>query len=205
VTVVCDGSHCWKVYQDRVEVGPASSRPNPVAELADGSWLLGCRLGFGGEVVADGRPGYLVIAAARPGSAPTGPLGWLAGGWLPAVAVVDAATGRLLRLTRYLGGRPVRRLELRSVADAGPDDASDDFGYTPPDGLRVVDLTSEEYKRMSDEEDGPVFIGPDGFQRTMPDPVRDVVDSVKKQVDAAACGFFGSIFRGPRLVRLSRA
>jgi hypothetical protein len=187
------------VYQDRVEVRPASSRPNPVAELADGSWLLGCLLGFGGEVVADGRPGYLVIATARPGSAPVGALGWLAGGWLPAVAVVDAATGRLLRLTRYLGGRPARRLELRSLSDGGSGDGSDDLGYTPPDGLRVVDLTREAFVRMSDEGDGPVFVGPDGWQRTMPDPVKDAVGAFKEQVDervAAARGFLGSFFGG---------
>jgi hypothetical protein len=199
VTVVCDGSRCWKVYQDRVEVGQASSRANPVAELADGSWLLGCLLGFGGEVAADGRPGYLVIATARPGSAPVGALGWLAGGWLPAVAVVDAVSGRLLRLTRYLGGQPVKRLELRSLSDGGSGDGSDDFGYTPPDGLRVVDRTYEAFERMSDEDDGPVFAGPDGWQRTMPDPVRDAVDAFKVQLDekvAAARGFLGSFFGG---------
>jgi hypothetical protein len=41
-------------------------------------------------------------------------------------------------LTRYLAGRPARRLEFRSVSDGGPDD----FGFTPPDGLRVVDKTA---------------------------------------------------------------
>jgi hypothetical protein len=100
------------------------------AELVDGSWLLRCRLDGGEEVVADGRPGYRVIATARPGVAPPGSLGWASGAWLPAVAVVDAATGRLLRLTRYLGGQPAGRLEFRSVSDGGPDD----FGFTPPDG-----------------------------------------------------------------------
>lgn len=47
-----------------------------------------------------------MIATANPGSAPPNAFAKLAGGWLPAVAVavVDAATGRLLRLTRYTGG-----------------------------------------------------------------------------------------------------
>jgi hypothetical protein len=50
-----------------------------------------------------------------------------------------------------------------------------------------------------DEEDGVhgVFVGPDGWQRTMPNPVRDAVDAVKGQVDekvAAARGFLGSLF-----------
>jgi hypothetical protein len=137
VTIACDGSQYWQVYKDRVEVRAATPLRDGAAELADGSWLLRCRLAGGDEVTVDGRPGYQVIATARPGAVPLGTLDWLAGEWLPAVAVVDAATGRLLRLTRYLAGRPARRLEFRSVSDGGPDD----FGFTPPAGLRVVDKT----------------------------------------------------------------
>jgi hypothetical protein len=149
VTIAGDGSRCWQVYQDRVEVGAATSLPEPAAELVDGSWLLRCRLDGGEEVVVDGRPGYRVIATARPGTAPAGALGWGYGARLPAVAVVDAATGRLLRLTRYLGGQPAGRLEFRSVADGGPDD----FGFTPPEGLRVVDRSERRagQARLSDD------------------------------------------------------
>lgn len=133
VTIACDGSRCWRVYTDRVKVSEATPWYNLAGELADGSWLLGCQLGDGGEAEVDGRPGYRVIATANPGSVPPNPFATLAGGWLPAVAVVDATTGRLLRLTRYTGGRVGRRLEFRSLSDGGPDD----FGFTPPDGLRV--------------------------------------------------------------------
>jgi hypothetical protein len=53
--------------------------------------------------------------------------------------VVDASSGRLLRLTRYRDGKVATRLELRSLADGGSDGSSDDFGFTPPEGLPVVD------------------------------------------------------------------
>jgi hypothetical protein len=179
VTIAGDGSRCWQVYQDRVEVGAATSLPEPAAELVDGSWLLRCRLDGGEEVVVDGRPGYRVIATARPGTAPAGGLGWGSGAWLPAVAVVDAATGRLLRLTRYLGGQPAGRAEFRSVADGGPDD----FGFTPPEGLRVVDRS--ERRAFGDTGVGSGAGSASG------------AGSVKGQVDAtiaAARGFLGSLF-----------
>jgi hypothetical protein len=148
LTIAGDGSRCWQVYPDRVEVGPAMALRDGAAELADGSWLLRCRLTGGEEVVADGRPGYRVIAVTRPGAVPPGFLGWTRGAWLPAVAVVDAASGRLLRLTRYLGGQPTRRLEFRLLADGGPDD----FGFTPPEGLPVVDRSGSSRARLVPEE-----------------------------------------------------
>ena len=61
-------------------------------------------------------------------------MSWLPGWWLPAVAVVDASSGLLLRLTRYRDGKIATRLELRSLSDGG----SDDFAFTPPEGLPVV-------------------------------------------------------------------
>jgi hypothetical protein len=190
LTIACDGSRCWQVDKDQVKVSGATSRHNPAGDLADGSWLLGCLLGDGGEVVVDGRPGYQVIAVARPGAVPPEPLAWLTGAWLPAVAVVDAATGRLLRLTRYTGGRRGKRLEFRSLSDGGPDD----FAFTPPDGLPVDDKSEQAFSDDCDDpEPGP---GPsEGSSRDRP---RTAADEVRHQVDAtvaAARGFFGS-FRG---------
>ncbi len=56
--------------------------------------------------------------------------------FFPAVAVVDAETGLLLRLTRFKGGRPIMRQELRDIAELG---AGADFGFTPPSGRPVYD------------------------------------------------------------------
>jgi hypothetical protein len=47
---------------------------------------------------------------------------------------VDAETGVILRLTRFKGGRPAVRQELRDVAEQ---EADTSFGFTPPAGLRV--------------------------------------------------------------------
>ena len=192
VTIACDGSRCWQVYTDRVEITAATPLHNAAGDLADGSWLLDCQLADGGEAVVDGRPGYRVIATARPGSVPPDAFSWLAGAWLPAAAVVDAATGRLLRLTRYTGGRMTRRLEFRSLSDGGPDD----FGFTPPDGLRVVDRSGGASFDDSHETEFP---WPDAWKWSPPDPAQAAASAVKEQVDAkiaAARGFLGSFLGG---------
>jgi hypothetical protein len=135
-TVAGDGERFWRVYQDRVVTGPErvlSELPGEVAAMADGSWLLGCWLFGGAPAEVDGRRGYLVAAVRRAGAGKAGFWSSADGSSLPAMAVVDAETGRLLRLTRYLGSRVTRVLELRSVAPAG----TDGFGFTPPPGLRV--------------------------------------------------------------------
>jgi hypothetical protein len=210
VTVACDGQRTFRVFEDEVRVGPASAlddlRNGSLADLVDGSWLLRCRLSGGEAVDVDGRTGYRVIATIGAGPVTSAPVAWLPRWWLPAVAVVDASTGRLLRVTRYRDGQAATRLELRSVSDGG----SDDFGFTPPDGLPVV----EERHRFGqsddddDDDDDLKFFGPDGRRSAPPDEVRAVVDAVKKQVDekvAAALGFLGSILGGPRLAGLDRA
>jgi len=68
-------------------------------------------------------------------------LGWWERLFFPAVAVVDAETGLLLRLTRFKGGRPAMRQELRDVAAL---DASAAFGFTPPTGRPVHDATAQD-------------------------------------------------------------
>ena len=165
-----------------------------VSQLVDGSWLLGCRLSGGEAVEVDGRTGYRVIATTGAGPVSGAALSWLPGWWLPAVAVVDASSGRLLRLTRYSGGTAATRQELRSVSDGGPDD----FGFTPPEGLPIVEQRERDRSDGSDDDDGDLkFFGPDGRPASAPDEVRAVADAFKRQLDekvAAARGFLGSLF-----------
>jgi hypothetical protein len=154
----------------------------------------------GGEVVeVEGRTGYRVVAMTGAGPVTRSPLSLLPGWWLPAVAVVDSSSGRLLRLTRYRDGRAAIRLELRSLTDGG----SDDFAFTPPDGLPVVEEPDRDRSGASDEnDDDPNRSGPDGRQSFPSDEVRAVVDAAKKQLDeavTAARGFLGSLLGGPRL------
>jgi hypothetical protein len=205
VTVACDGQRTFRVFEDEVRVGPASAledlRNGSLAELVDGSWLLRCRLSGGEAVDVDGRTGYRVIATTGAGPVTGAPFSLLPRWWLPAVAVVDASTGRLLRVTRYRDGQASTRVELRSVSDGG----ADDFGFTPPDGLPVVEEREPDWSDGSDDDDDLKFFGPDGRPASPPDEVRAAVDAVKKQVDekiAAAAGFLGSLFGGPRLRRV---
>ena len=144
LTVACDGERTFKVFSDEVRVGPArvldEGQHGDLLQLLDGSWLLMYRLSGGEVVEVDGRTGYRVIATVGTGPVVGAPLSWLPAWWLPAVAVVDASSGRLLRLTRYRDGKVATRLELRSLSDGG----SDDFGFTPPEGLPVAEETKDE-------------------------------------------------------------
>jgi hypothetical protein len=131
-TIACDGQRRWRVYRYRVTAGPAQPLPGDLADLADASWLLECRLSDGTLVMAGDRPAYRVNVAR--GDAP-----WsFSLMFSPAVAVVDAELGILLSLTSYLGGQPVRRYELRDIA--GPASPGD-FRVHLPSGLRVEQET----------------------------------------------------------------
>jgi hypothetical protein len=112
-TIACDGQRRWQVYADKVTVGPAAPIDSTIADLADASWLLECHLSGGAAIMADGRPAYRINVARgdRPPS--------LALMSSAAVAVVDAELGILLRLTSYLGDKPVQRFELRDITTGG--------------------------------------------------------------------------------------
>jgi hypothetical protein len=133
-TIASDGTLVWQVFADRVVTGPAAPPPGDLADLLDASWLLDADLELSGgtEVSVGGRRAYRVVARhrgdARPGT------GWWERLFFPAVAVVDAETGLVLRLTRFKGGRPALRQELRDIAAL---EASADFGFTPPAGRPV--------------------------------------------------------------------
>jgi hypothetical protein len=130
VTLACDGQRRWQVYDDRASVGPAGPPPAEIADLIDGSWLLRCELSGRTEVMAEGRRAYRVRVV--PGDREASSLLTFR---FPAVALVDAETGRLLRFTSYGGGKPVVRYELRDIAlgDSG------DWAFEPPPGLRVTE------------------------------------------------------------------
>jgi hypothetical protein len=132
VMIACDGQRCWQVYRDRVTTGPAAPLPSGVSEMVDPSWLLGCRLSGGDSVLVGDRQAYRInVARGRAGWALAWPLIFPA-----AVAVVDAGTGVVLRLTSYIGEQPVRRCELRDVTAT-----ADDFTIDIPPDLPVVDET----------------------------------------------------------------
>lgn len=115
-TIACDGQHRWKVYADRVAVGPAAPLPMQIAQLIDASWLLLWRLADGAEVTVHGRPGFRISAARNPHRFALP----LAAVFPPAEAVADAELGILLRLTSYAGDRPAARFELRDISRRWP-------------------------------------------------------------------------------------
>jgi hypothetical protein len=136
LTIASDGERQWHVLPDRVVSGPASPPPSELADLLDASWLLDPALALSGgsETMLGGRRAFRIVATCREPA-------WIGlDSWkrlfFPAVAVVDAETGRLLRLTRFKGGRPTMRQELRDTAELGP---GADFGFTPPSGRPCYD------------------------------------------------------------------
>jgi hypothetical protein len=135
--IASDGAQQWQVFADRVVTGDAAPPPGDLADLVDASWLLyrGLDLSGGDEVWLGGRRGYRIVARYREETL-SGSTGWLEQLFFPAVAVVDAETGLVLRLTRFRGGRAAARRELRDVA---PLEHDAEFGFTPPDGLPVRD------------------------------------------------------------------
>jgi hypothetical protein len=209
VTIACDGAQRWSIYADRAVPGPARRAPDEVADLVDGSWLLEFGLTGGEEVTVDGRAGYRVVTRSREPRTPM--FDWWERLFFPAVAVVDAETGRLLRVTRFKGGRPVLRQELRDV-EALPEDA--DFTFTPPPGIPVEDADADDSDSESsadewswsaaetdDEADEETGDDQPAGEEAPRDPARETADAIRKQVDetvAAARGFLESFFGGGR-------
>jgi hypothetical protein len=132
VTVACDGRQRYRVYADRVSTGPSAPPPAELTDLADGSWLLRCQLSAGSEIMAGGRRAYRICVA---GSWSASPLMMFS---FPAIAMLDAESGRLLRLTCYSAGKPVARYELRDVTAGG------DARFEVPAGLPIVDESSRD-------------------------------------------------------------
>lgn len=146
VMIACDGQRCWRVYRDKVTAGPAAPLPRGIAEMLDPSWLLGCRLAGGASVLVGDRRAYrLNVTRGEAGWPLSWPLIFPA-----AVAVVDAGTGIVLRLTSYIGEQPVRRRELLdTTATAG------DFTIDIPPGLPVVEETGPPPRNSAARPRGP--------------------------------------------------
>ena len=141
LTIVSDGTQQWQVYSDRVLRGTAAPPPGDLSSLVDAAWLLDRDLDLSGgtEVLAGGRRAYRIEARYREDT--QFGASWWQRLFFPAVAVVDAETGRILRLTRFKGGRPTWRQELRDLAKLDP---GADFAFTPPDGAPVYDRESPQ-------------------------------------------------------------
>ena len=203
LTVACDGERRWQVYSDKVVAGPTG--PPYVAELnhlLDASWLLWCELSDGEEIGVGGRRAYRMTVTKHDreeASAFSGLLGL----FFPAVAVVDAETGRLIRVTVFKGGKPATRHELRDVRPLSPG-PEEDFAFEVPEGLPVEEepeppagaSDSGEASDADDESWEPREhgINPVGIA------AKAAAEALKKQADeklAAARGFFDSL-RSPR-------
>jgi hypothetical protein len=129
-TIACDGQRRWQVRDGTATIGPAGPPPKDLADLADPSWLLECRLSGGDPVTVGSRPGYR-LSVAR------GARGWLSMMFPAAVAVIDAELGIVLHLTFYIGGKPVHRYELHDIK------ASDEeFQADLPPGVNVTEEAS---------------------------------------------------------------
>jgi hypothetical protein len=136
ITVACDGERRWQVFRDKTLVGPAAPLKDHLADLADASWLLRCRLSGGQEIIYRGRRArHLRVTRARGGEdLMTGPLLFY-----PADTIVDAETGCLLRLISYAGDAPACWWELSDISTEPGDPA--EFRVDIPPGTRVVEET----------------------------------------------------------------
>jgi hypothetical protein len=133
-TIASDGQHRWRAFAAQTMVGPAAPLPHDIANLADSSWLLHCRLAGGKEISYRGRRAYQLSAAGGDRDWPARPLLFF-----PADAIVDAELGCLLRLISYAGERPASWWELRDIG-AGTSEP-DEFRPPVPPGVRIVQET----------------------------------------------------------------
>ena len=134
-TVSCDGERSWRVLADRTLVGPAAPLREPMAALAESSWLLRLRLSGGAELTYRGRPARQIrVTSSGGGAAAPGLLMTY-----PADAIVDAETGCLLRLLCYAEGNLAIWSELDGISTEPID--PDEFRVDVPPGTRVVEQT----------------------------------------------------------------
>jgi hypothetical protein len=135
-TIACDGERRWRVFQDRILVGPAAPLRGDIAFLADACWLLRGRLSGGAELTYRSRPARQLRVTSTPGGEEVvlGPLMTY-----PADAIVDAETGCLLRLISYTGDTVVTWSELDDISTEPVD--PDEFRVHVPPGTRTVEET----------------------------------------------------------------
>jgi outer membrane lipoprotein-sorting protein len=143
-TIACDGERRWRVFQDRIMVGPAAPLRDDIAFLADSCWLLRRRLSGGAELTYRGRPARQLHVTPVPGDAEVapGPLMTFTTETIvdaPTDAIVDAETGCLLRLISYAGDTLVIWSELDDISTEPAD--PDEFRVHVPPGTRIVEET----------------------------------------------------------------
>ncbi len=143
-TIACDGERRWRVFPDRILVGPAAPLRDNIAFLADSCWLLRRRLSGGAELTYRGRPARQLRVTPVPGDAEVapGPLMTFTTDEIvdaPADAIVDAETGCLLRLISYSGDTLVIWSELDDISTEPAD--PDEFRVHVPPGTRTVEET----------------------------------------------------------------
>jgi outer membrane lipoprotein-sorting protein len=129
-TVACDGSRCWRAYDDRVVIGPEIPLPHEIIKLVDTAVLLVSHVSDVAETQVGGRLGFALRAAADapdhmqvPGLVKESDL------------VVDAALGIILRQTWYADDAQAMRGEFRDVMPLSADGS--EFAFDVPQGIRV--------------------------------------------------------------------
>jgi hypothetical protein len=162
----CDGERRWRMYPNRVTVGPAGP-DSDLAAMADASWLLRYELSGQTELSYRGRPAYAVQVAVGdyPVLVPTGIM------LFSARAIIDAELGIVLLFVSALGGRPAMRSELRDVTAASAEDNAA-FRIVPPPGTKVVQVSGNPLEEID-----------------VPDAVRTAVHAAGQAARAAERGF----------------
>jgi hypothetical protein len=133
-TIACDGQHRWRAYPAAVMVGPAAPLPWHIADLADSSWLLECRLSGGTEISYRGRRAHQLHVTRDDDHFPRGPLAFF-----PADVIVDSELGCLLRLISYADDQPASWWELRDISTQ-PGEPGEFRLHVPP-GVPTVEET----------------------------------------------------------------
>jgi len=132
ISEVSNGTRRWRIFADHASVGAALPLPEPIARLADPSWLLDWRLTGGAEVTVGDRDGYLIRVHPR-----CQPPEAAAHAGLPADVILDAELGVLLRLNQEQAGRPSMQQSLVDLTVRTQHDPAT-FGVEVPAAMRVV-------------------------------------------------------------------
>jgi hypothetical protein len=115
--IACDGTRRWRVFDDRVIVGPVRPLDPELTELIDTAVLLPVHVSDVLETEVSGRRGFALRALP-----PTAGAGHVLTGRLEgADLVIDAELGIVTRLSSYQGDSLLQRYEFRGVAPLSAD------------------------------------------------------------------------------------
>jgi hypothetical protein len=127
--VACDGSRCWREYEDRVVVGPVLPLPQEITAMVDTAVLLVSHVCDVVGTQVSGRPGFALRAADVPDHMK------VPGLVKESDLVVDAALGIILRQSWYADDAQAMRDEFRDVTPLSADGS--EFAFNVPQGIRV--------------------------------------------------------------------